>query len=170
MLVAEVKEDTGWDGGVTLVIGDGPENVESGVVIKALLDAVGFDVTIETTAVSQVTARQFTGDYEMMIGGSVVTEADPAHSLWSAVVPGGAMNFTGTDDERLARAVAGLKATQEVDELTERLAEFQELHNEVVPYTVLANAEEYVVVADSVHGLAPTLHNVVLFDDAYIEE
>ena len=169
-LVEEVKQDTGWDGGVTLVIGDGPENVESGVVIKALLDAVGFDVTIESTAVSQVTARQFTGDYEMMIGGSVVTEADPAHSLWSAVVPGGATNFTGTDDERLVKAVAELKATIDAEELTDRLAEFQALHDEVVPYTVHANAEEYVVVAESVHGLAPTLHNVILFDDAYIQE
>lgn len=40
-LVAEVGEGTGWDGGVTLTIGDGPENVETGVVIKSLLDAVG---------------------------------------------------------------------------------------------------------------------------------
>lgn len=169
-LVAELKEDTGWDGGVTILIGDGPENVESGVVIKALLDAVGFDVTIENTPVSQVTARQFTGDYEMMIGGSVVSEADPAHSLWSAVVPGGAMNFTGTDDGRLIRAATELKTTTDIDQLTERLAEFQELHDEVVPYTVHANAEEYVTVAESVHGLKPTLHNVVLFDDAYVED
>lgn len=169
-LVAEVKEDTDWDGGVTITIGDGPENVETGVVIKALLDAVGFDVTIENTSVSQVTARQFTGDYEMMVGGSVVSDADPAHSLWSAVVPGGAMNFTGTDDERLISAASELKSTTDTDELTERLAEFQELHDEVVPYTVHANAEEYVTVADSVHGLVPTLHNVVLFDDAYLDE
>lgn len=169
-LVEEIKGDTGWDGGVTLVIGDGPENVESGVVIKALLDAVGFDVAIENTAVSQVTARQFTGDYEMMIGGSVVTEADPAHSLWSAVVPGGAMNFTGTNDDRLVNAAAELKATTDVEEMTERLAAFQELHDEVVPYTVHANAEEYVIVADSVRGLEPTLHNVILFDDAYIQD
>src|SRR5699024_10649847 len=64
-LVEEVKADTGWDGAITILISDGPENVEAGVVTKALLDAAGFNVTIENAPVSQVTARQFTGDYEV---------------------------------------------------------------------------------------------------------
>src|SRR5699024_1219706 len=66
-LVEEVKADTGRDGAITILISDGPENVEAGVVTKALLDAAGFNVTIENAPVSQVTARQFTGDYEVVI-------------------------------------------------------------------------------------------------------
>src|SRR5699024_4926713 len=52
--VEEVKADTGWDGAITILISDGPENVEAGVVTKALLDAAGFNVTIENAPVSQV--------------------------------------------------------------------------------------------------------------------
>ncbi|HIW69272.1 MAG TPA: ABC transporter substrate-binding protein [Candidatus Dietzia intestinipullorum] len=168
-LVEEVKADTGWDGAITILISDGPENVEAGVVTKALLDAAGFNVTIENAPVSQVTARQFTGDYEVVIGGLAVSDADPASAFASGLTPGGATNLTGVDDPRLTDAISELKAASDLEAQKEAYTALQEIHNEIQPFTVIANAEEYVTVDDSVHGIDTTVASVVLFDNAYIE-
>ena len=168
-LVSAVKAETGWDGSITLLIADGPENIEAGVVTKALFDAAGFNVTIENAPISQVTARQLTGDYEMAIGGLAVSDADPASAFSSALTPAGATNLTGVDDPRLTDATRALKAAADIEAQKEAFTNLQEIHNEILPFTVIANAEEYVTVADSVHGLNATVYTVVLFDDAYVQ-
>ena len=38
------------------------------------------------------------------------------------------------------------------------------------PFTVMANAEQYVAVADTVGGLTPTLSSTVLYDGAFVKE
>ncbi|MDX2358465.1 ABC transporter substrate-binding protein [Dietzia sp. PP-33] len=170
-LVEELRADRpDWDGTLRMLISDGPENIEAGVVAKALLDAAGFDVVIENAPVSQVTARQFTGDYEIVIGGLATTDADPAAAFASGMLPNGATNLTGIDDPELTAAVNELKAADGVDAQKEALTRLQEVFNEVQPFTVMANAEQYVTVSDTVGGLTPTLSSTVLYDGAYVQE
>ena len=170
-LVSELKADLpDWDGELRMLISDGPENIEAGVVAKALLDAAGFNVVIENAPVSQVTARQFTGDYEIVIGGLATTDADPAAAFASGMLPNGATNITGISDPELTAAVNDLKAAADVDAQKESLTRLQEVFNEVQPFTVMANAEQYIVVDDSVGGLTPTLSSTVLYDGAYVQD
>lgn len=96
-------------------------------MVKALLDAVGFDVTIENTPISQVAARQFTGDYELVLGGLAVSDADPASTFASGMTPGGATNLTGIDDPELTAATTELKAAADIDSQKEAIARFQEV-------------------------------------------
>ena len=170
-LVEEIKADhSDWDGSLELLISDGPENVEAGVVAKAMLDAAGFDVSIVNAPVSQVTARQFTGDYEIVIGGLAPSDADLASTFASAMTPGGATNLTGIDDPELTAALTEFKAAADIDAQKAALDKVQKIYNKVQPFAVMANAEQYVIVDESVKGLVPTLSPVVLFDNAFIEE
>ncbi|MCT1864551.1 peptide ABC transporter substrate-binding protein [Dietzia sp. HMSC21D01] len=170
-LVAELKADRpDWNGELRMLISDGPENIEAGVVAKALLDAAGFNVVIDNAPVSQVTARQFTGDYEIVIGGLATSDADPAAAFASGMLPGGATNLTGIDDPELTAAVNELKAAGDLDAQKAALTRLQEVFNEVQPFTVMANAEQYVAVADTVGGLTPTLSSTVLYDGAFVKE
>lgn len=170
-LVDEVKADNpDWDGSLTLLVADGPENMETGVVVKALLDAAGFSVTIETAPVSQVTGRQFTGDYEIVSGGLATSEAGPSSEFAGNLLPDGMSNITGIDDPRFVEAIAGIRAAQTLDEQKAAYARLQEVHNELLPFTVIADAEEFVAVADSVKGVVPTMSSTMLLDGAYIEE
>ncbi|MDV8001398.1 ABC transporter substrate-binding protein [Rhodococcus sp. IEGM 1408] len=170
-LVDQVKADRpDWDGKITLLVADSPENMESGVAVKALLDAAGFDVTIESAPVAQATARQFTGDYEAVIGGLSPSDADPASTFASTMSPGGSLNITGIDDPELTKAVTAFKAAPDLESQKAALTELQEVYNRVVPFAVLANAQEYVVVDESVKGVSPTLFSTMMFDGAYIEQ
>ncbi|MGN7228049.1 ABC transporter substrate-binding protein [Dietzia maris] len=170
-LVEELKADRpDWDGSLRMLISDGPENIEAGVVAKALLDAAGFNVQIDNAPVSQVTARQFTGDYEIVIGGLATSDADPAAAFASGMLPNGATNLTGIDDPELTAAVNELKAAADLDAQKEAMTRLQEVFNEVQPFTVMANAEQYVAVSDTVGGLTPTLSSTVLYDGAFVKE
>ena len=170
-LVNEVKADRpDWNGELTLLIADSPENMETGVALKALLDAAGFDVTLENAPVTQVVARQFTYDFEAVVGGLAVSDADPASAFYSAFAPGGSTNISGIDDPELTDAVSAFKAASDLDAQKEALSHLQEVYNRVVPFAVLANSEEYVVVDDSVGGVSPTLYSTVLFDGAFVKE
>ena len=169
-LVEQVKADRpDWDGSLTLLVADSPENMESGVAVKALLDAAGFNVTIASAPVTQVVARQFTGDFEAVIGGLSPSDADPASTFASAMSPGGALNLSGVDDPELTAAVTEFKAAADLESQKAALSKVQEVYNRVVPFAVLANAQEYVVVDESVKGVAPTLHSTMLFDGAFVE-
>src|SRR5699024_9861128 len=105
----------------------------------------------------------------LVIGGLAVSDADPASAFASGLTPGGATNLTGVDDPRLTDAISELKAASDLEAQKEAYTALQEIHNEIQPFTVIANAEEYVTVDDSVHGIDTTVASVVLFDNAYIE-
>ena len=170
-LVEEVKADkSDWNGELTLLISDNPELVENGVVVKAMLDAVGFNVKIENVPVAQVAARQFTGDYELVLGGLAPSEADPASTMASALTPGGATNLTGVDDPRLTKAITELKAADDLDAQKEALANLQKIHNEIMPFTVFNSSDEFITVDESVKGVVPTVASTMLFDGAFVEK
>ncbi|MCT1639683.1 ABC transporter substrate-binding protein [Dietzia cinnamea] len=169
-LVTEIKQETGWDGSLTLLVSDVPENREAGIVIKAMLDAVGFDVTVEVAPASAASARQFTGDYEMAIGGLATSDADPASTLASSLMPGGALNVSGVDDPAFADAISALKAAPDVDSQKKAYTDLQEVHNEAAPYAVFGNGVELVTIDESVKGISPTISSTMLFDGAFIEE
>ena len=169
-LVEELKAEGDWNGDVTLLTNTSPENIETGVIIKALLDAVGFNVTLENVPQSQQAARLFGHDYEMTIGGLNPSDADPSASFTAYVTPGGPTNNSGVDNAELTAAGRGLKTATGLDEQIAALNRFQEIHNQVMPFTIFANAEEYVVVNESVKGVAPTSSGVMLFDGAYTTE
>ena len=169
-LVDELKAEGDWNGDVTLLVNTSPENVETGVMIKAMLDAVGFNVTLENVPQSQQAARLFSHDYEMTIGGLNPSDADPSASLTAYVTPGGPTNNSGVDNPELTEAGRNLKTAATLDEQIAALNRFQEIHNQVMPFTIFANAEEFVVVDESVKGVAPTSSGVMLFDGAYTTE
>ncbi|MGX1598052.1 ABC transporter substrate-binding protein [Dietzia maris] len=170
-LVEELKADKPeWRGELTLLVADAPEQTEAGVILKAMLDAAGFSVQMENAPVSQVIARQFTGDYEIVIGGLATSDADPASAFGSGLTPNGATNLTGINDPRLTAAIAEIKAARSLEDQKAAYNTLQEVHNTVIPFTVIANAEEYVIVDEAVKGVKPTLSSTMLFDGAYVEE
>ena len=93
-----------------------------------------------------------------------------ASTFAAAMTPGGATNLTGIDDPELTKVLTEFKAASDLDSQKEALNRVQEVYNRVQPFAVMANAEQYVIVDESVKGVVPTLSSVMLFDGAYIEE
>lgn len=170
-LIEQVRADNPhWDGTITLLAPDSPENVEFAVTAKAMLDAVGFDVTIANAPVSQVNARQFTGDFELAVGGSTVLEADPASSMLGMFTPDGATNLSGIDDPELTSAVMEFMGANQLDAQQAAYDRVQQAYNRTVPFATVYNVPQYLIVDDSIKNAVPTLSSTVLFDGAYVEK
>lgn len=157
-----------WDGTLSLLTGDSPENQESGIVIQALLDAVGFTVETESVPISQTIARQFQGDYELTVSGLATSDADPSTVFSDGMIPDGPTNNTGIDDPELAEAVNTVRTATDNDDQVNAYNELQEVFNRASPFAVLAHAEEFVAVSDSVSGVMPSAYQTMLYDQAFV--
>ncbi|KAA0918886.1 hypothetical protein [Dietzia sp. ANT_WB102] len=81
------------------------------------------------------------------------SDADASASFLANVVPGGSTKINGVDDPELDAA----RALNSVETLDEQMAAFhclQKEFNRVMPFAVFANAEEYVVVDETVKGVS----------------
>ncbi|WP_256821252.1 hypothetical protein [Dietzia sp. Die43] len=119
---------------------------------------------------SQQSAKLFSGDFEMIIGGMNPSDADASASFLANLVPGGSTNISGVDDPALAEAARALKAVETPEEQKAAFHRLQEEYNRVMPFAVFANAEEYVAIDESVKGVKPTVASTMLFDGAYLEK
>ncbi|MFD4181688.1 ABC transporter substrate-binding protein [Rhodococcus sp. NPDC058514] len=169
-LVAEVKAEKGWDGSLKMLMASTPEGTEQGIVLKALLDAVGFDVKISNVPVAQVTAQTFQGDFEVGTGGMVLRDSQPYAALANFLGTGGSTNMTGFGNPELDTTVAKLKAATSLDEQKQIMGEVQAILNEHQPIISYGSVEEFVAVSPTVKGVVPTLNAVMFFDGAYLEK
>lgn len=169
-LLDEARADhPDWDGSLALLLSDSPENQQSGIVLQGLLGAVGIDVQIESVPISQNTARVLRGDYELSVSGLPTSDADPSATFVANLTSGG-QNRTGIDHPALTEAALATKTAPDFAAQVEAYRNLQEVFNEVQPFAVLVNTEEYVAVSDSVSGVFPTVNSTVLFDRAFVEQ
>jgi peptide/nickel transport system substrate-binding protein len=169
-LVSEVKAEKGWDGSLQMLMSSTPEGTEQGIVLKALLDAVGFDVEITNVPVAQVTALGFQGDYEVGTAGMALRDSQPFSALANFLGTGGSTNMTGASIPEFDSTVRKLKAATSIDEQKQIMGEIQTILNEHQPIVSYGSVEEFVAVGPKVKGVVPTLNSTMLFDGAYLEK
>lgn len=169
-LVAEVKADKDWDGSINLLMASTPEGTEQGIVVKALLDAVGFNTKITNVPTAQVTAQGFKGDYEVATAGMSLRDSQPASPLQSYLGSTGSTNMPGTKIPELDAAIKELKAATTLDEQKSIMSRVQTIVNEHQPIVSYGAVEEFVTISPTLKGVEPTLNSTMFFDGAYIEK
>jgi peptide/nickel transport system substrate-binding protein len=165
-LVQQVKAEGAWDGSLELVCSNTPVAVDFGIAFKALLDAVGFQVTVTNDAKS--TERILAKDYDAGCWGLAVFTSSPWSQL-SQYRSGGARNRTGFADPAMDRALDQLRAAGTNDELRAALGEVQRVWDDTVPTIVYESVQEMIATAPAVHDVAPTRDTVVMFQDAWLD-
>ncbi|MCB0971521.1 MAG: ABC transporter substrate-binding protein [Acidimicrobiales bacterium] len=167
-LLADVKEETGWDGKLKLQCQTVPDKVEVGIAVKAQLDAVGFDVEIEQGLGVNDWVRKVNvdRDYELACGGSIsIDQAHPATNL-ETYRSDNVLNYLNWTSESYDGLLADLRAATDADGQAPALAAIQELWNEEAPALVYNNVDEMIVWSDEVAGLDFTINTMVFLDQA----
>jgi peptide/nickel transport system substrate-binding protein len=169
-LVQEVKDDAGWDGGIRLLGDQTPESEETTITLEAMLEAVGFDVAVETVPNQVVQERVvFTQDYDLALFGMSIFEESPMARLnqWETGSP---RSRTGYADPDMDAALEQMRLAGDREAKRAAMSEVQRVWNETVPSAVLFAREEFVATAPEVHGLVYSRDTVPMFHDAYIQE
>lgn len=170
-LLEEAKAD-GFDGKLRFLGQSDAAAKAGGVAIKAMLEAAGFEVTLDlvNTIADQVKKIYVDGDFDMAVGGTSISDADPYSRLLVALDSASPANPGRYANPEMDELLSELKAATGPDEGLETMAQIEELWQEDVPYINLSGGAFFEAWNDNVHGIQPTSGAAVLFDEAWISQ
>lgn len=170
-LVEEAKAD-GFDGKVTYVgLGDAVSKAGA-VAIKAMLDAVGFDVQLDlVTSVADVVKKVYVdGTFDIARASNSIPDSDPYAALDTAMNSKSGANPGRYASPEMDDLLAELRAADGPEDGMETMTAIEELWQKDAVYVNVGFGGFMEAWNDDVHGILPTTQTAVLFDDAWLSK
>lgn len=170
-LLEEAKAE-GYDGKITYLDANTSAARDTGQVVKAALESVGFEVEIEMvpTITDLINRLAVERDYDMAGWGVNFREGDPFSKLFAALHSSGTQTYGMPTSPEMDAAVEGFQAAGDEEAQKEAIAEIQNVWNEQVPFLAWMPMAELSVWQDNVHGIKGAANSMVLLDEAWIDE
>ncbi|MCL2533186.1 MAG: ABC transporter substrate-binding protein [Nocardiaceae bacterium] len=168
-LLDAAKHD-GFDGKVTYVGLADPAAQQSALTIQAMLQAVGFTVTIDyqNNTADLVKKMYAEHDFDLAYGAFSLFDSAPYIRLFSAMQSTSTNNALGYADPRMDAALAAVQAAPGDDAKRTALDDVQSLVNETTPFLTLGALATFIPWQQNVHGVRPSFDAILLFDKAWI--
>lgn len=169
-LLDEVKAETGWDGSLDLACSNIPSRSNWALAAGAQLDAVGFDVTVDTSGTVADLIRQVAvdADYDLACWGFNLDDANPYISLSQHVASESRQNVVGYANDEMDALIEELRQASTPEAVTDVMNQVQALWDETIPSVPTGVTPEFIAWDQSVHGLVPTVNTMLLLDKAFI--
>lgn len=167
-LVTRAKAN-GFDGKISFVYSASPTAQSSAVLIKAMLDAVGFNVQLQPlrSVADQVQKLYVDHAFDLAVASTTLSDIDPYGRLASAFGAQSPSNLSGWSSPQLDKLLAELEAKDTPDQGKAVIAQIQQLLDTQVPHVSLDAAGVFEVWNKNVHGIVPTTETLVLFNKAW---
>jgi peptide/nickel transport system substrate-binding protein len=168
-LVQEAKT-AGWNGKLTLTCNNSPGQTATATAAKTLLDAVGFDVTLDNSKpVAQVIAAvQAQRSYEAACWGFSIADENPWIALEKNFASTSASNPTNYADKDFDAGLDALRTAKTVEQQQAALEKLAARWNETVPSIVTETIVEAIVAKPNVRGVRATNYTTMDFSKAFI--
>lgn len=168
-LVQEVKAG-GWNGKLTLTCNNSPAQTATATAAKTLLDAAGFDVTLDNAKpVAQVIAAvQAQRTYEAACWGFSIADENPWIALEKNFASTSASNPTNYADKDFDAGLDALRAAKTIEQQKAALEKLAARWNETVPSIVTETIVEAIVAKPNVRGLRATNYTTMDFSKAFV--
>lgn len=168
-LVEEVKATTGWDGKLKYI--DHAQNDPAlGQTVQALLNNVGFDVTLDIVPTINDLSRKVVveSDFEMSMWALTVPDSAPWASLFIKAYSTSPRNTAGLKSPELDKLIDELGKASTDSDTRAVLSKIQAVFTEQIPF-VVTSADPYTTLwTKDVHGVVPSVQGSVLLDQAYL--
>ncbi|MFJ3278319.1 ABC transporter substrate-binding protein [Streptomyces halstedii] len=168
-LLAEARKD-GYDGTVTYMDGTDPVSRSKAVVVKAMLERVGFTVELDlvSSIADRVSKTYVDHDFDISRGAASVSEGDPYHRLQNILNSESYGNPGGYADPEMDQLLVRLQGAKDEAGTQKVLDDIQTLFNEDVPVINLGASAGFTAWGEHVHGIVPTDEYMVLLGEAWI--
>ena len=169
-LVEEAKAD-GFDGRIEYMDASDPASRNVALVVKAQLEAVGFDVAINLirTVGDQVSLIAVERDYDVAGWGLNYREADPLSKLYATMHSTGTQTYGGYTSPEIDAIIDDFQAASDEEDQRALLQQLQDQVNKDVPYLNWAPFAEVTFWNEDVHGVKGGSVSMVLLDEAWKE-
>ncbi|MDF5752861.1 ABC transporter substrate-binding protein [Spongiactinospora sp. TRM90649] len=168
-LLAEAKAD-GYDGRIGFLHTQDVSSRNMALVVKALLDHVGFKVELEAARTTQDVIRKVAveRDYDFAGWGITLRESDPFSRMFAALHSEGGLTHGVPTGPAMDAVIEDFQAAETQEEQLKVMARFQEQWNEDVPALTFGPISEFITWRHQVHGVAGSATSVVLLGKAWI--
>lgn len=167
-LVTEAKAK-GYDGHLTLLTSASASAQGGAVLLKAMLDKVGFSVTLDSqpTVAAQMGKLYRTHEFDIGVASNSVTDVDPWGMLDSNMGARSFSNLPGWSSPESTALLAQLQANGTPSTGKAIMDKIQKLVQDQVPNVNLSAAGIFEAWNTNVHGIQPTAQTMVLFAKAW---
>ncbi len=167
-LLGEAKQD-GYDGTVHYVGVQSPQAQQTALAVEAMLESVGFNVTVDlvNSTTDMVRKLYVDHDYDLARAGNGLLDPAPVLRLYAGLHSDSSNNASGFASPEMDAALQAAMSARTKDDKRDRLADIQTLFNEQMPMLVWGARANYVPWVDSVHGIVPTLDGILLLGNAW---
>lgn len=167
-LVTQAKAK-GFNGQLSFVYSASPAAQSSAVLVKAMLDAVGFNVKLVPlrSVADQVQKLYIDHDFDIAIGSNSLSDVDPYAGLYSPFGSRSSSNATGWGSPAMDAALGQLGAASSPAATKAAVAKIQKLSEENVPAVSLDTAGIFQAWSKDVHGVNVSTQTLELFNKAW---
>ncbi|MEQ6900920.1 ABC transporter substrate-binding protein [Nocardioides sp. YIM 152588] len=169
-LLADAMAD-GYDGKISYSHAADAASQAGAVMIKAMLEAVGFEVTLDPirSIADQVQKLYIDHDYDLGVAAMNIPDMDPFSRLAGNLGSTSLSNTTGYASEQMDGLLLRLQgATDQADALN-AIKGIESLWDKEVPGVGIAAGGTFQAWNDDVHGITPTTETMFLYDQAWKE-
>ncbi|MFM1729697.1 ABC transporter substrate-binding protein [Prescottella soli] len=167
-LLDQAKAD-GFNGKITYVGVNDPDAQQMALAVQAQMNAIGFDVSLETTSsITDMVKRLYIDrNYDMSYSAYSISDVAPEIRLFSALSSTSTNNILGYKNPQMDELLG--KALSAPDDAAKRAAivDIQKLVNTDQPFLSWGAGVNYVAWSDNVYRANPTVDGIILFDKAF---
>lgn len=169
-LLEEAKAD-GFDGKISYSHAADASSQAGAVAIKAMLEAVGFKVTLDPvrSVADQVQKLYVDHDYDLAVGATTIPDEDPYSRLAGALGSQSPSNATGYASKEMDALLTQLQAADSPETGKATMTKIEELWDTDAPGISIAAGGTFQPWNDDVHGISPTTETMFLYDKAWKE-
>ncbi|QCQ90451.1 ABC transporter substrate-binding protein [Rhodococcus sp. SGAir0479] len=170
-LLDQAKAD-GYDGKLTYVAINEEASRQGALAAQAALNSLGFDVEVAyANSVTDLTRRVYVDrDFDIARSGASLIDAAPLLRLYGSLGSTSNNNAAGYNSPEMDALLVKLQTAADDDAKQEAIDDIQKLAAETVPYAVWAPSVVFTAWTPKLHGANVSIDNVVLFDDAWMEQ
>lgn len=168
-LLSAAKAD-GYDGKISYLEASDPASRAGAVMIKAMLEKVGFTVTLDfVRSITAQTRRTYVDhDFDLVASGTSIRESNPYQGLFGGLHSESSVNASGYTSPEMDKLLSQLQVAATVEEKRAVIADIERLWWDTVPGVPTAASARFLPWQENVHGVVPTASTMLLFGDAWI--
>jgi peptide/nickel transport system substrate-binding protein len=162
-------EAKGFDGKIGFTYSASPAAQTGAVMIKAMLEAVGFKVTLVPlrSVADQVQKLYVDHDFDLAVAATSLPDVDPYSRLASTFAAQSPSNLAGWSSPDMDKLLAELQAKDSPAEGKSVMAQIQQLFQDQVPGINIDAGGVYQVWNSDVHGVEPNTETMLLYAKAW---
>jgi peptide/nickel transport system substrate-binding protein len=164
----EEAKANGYDGQIDVLCANAPPAPETSLALQALLESVGFEVSVTNIPTSDQIGQVIQGDYDIACWGLNAGAETGITALNLNLRSDSPSNRVGYESAAMDDALDALFAAPDEEARQEAVAEINSIYNEDWVGVIYGAPREGIIWASDIEGILPTTASTFLFANAYI--